>query len=94
MVATFKSSLQNLTPLTTSSKVEPLAKPKTGHKFFENITKPKTKVLPVFGQKLDKSLSFKPKPWLKPFVNTGPWNTVYNVSVALVLPDLHTRFMI
>ena len=44
MAAIFKSSLQNLSPLPTSLKVEPLAKPKTGLKFFVNTTKPKTKV--------------------------------------------------
>ena len=44
MVAIFKSSLQNLSPLPTSLKVEPLAKPKTSLKFFVNSTKPKTKV--------------------------------------------------
>ena len=32
MAAIFKSSLQNLSPLPTSLKVEPLAKPKTGLK--------------------------------------------------------------
>ena len=53
MVAIFKSSLQNLSPLPTSFKVEPLAKPKTGLKFFVNTTKPKTKVLAVFGQKFE-----------------------------------------
>ena len=53
MAAIFKSSLQNLSPLPTSLKVEPLAKPKTGLKFFVNTTKPKTKVLAVFGQKLE-----------------------------------------
>ena len=53
MVAIFKSSLQNLSPLPTSLKVEPLAKPKTGLKFFVNTTKPNTKVLVVFGQKLE-----------------------------------------
>ena len=37
MVAIFKPSLQNLSPL-------PLAKPKTDLKFFVNTTKPKTKV--------------------------------------------------
>ena len=52
MAAIFKSSLQNLSPLPTSLKVEPLAKPKTGLKFFVNTTKPKTKVLAVLGQKL------------------------------------------
>ena len=50
MTAIFKSSLQNLSPLPTSLKVEPLAKPKTGLNFFVNTTKPKTKVLVVFGQ--------------------------------------------
>ena len=50
MAAIFKSSLQNLSPLLTSLKVEPLAKPKTSLKFFVNTTKPKTK---VFGQKLE-----------------------------------------
>ena len=34
MVAIFKSSLQNLSPLPTSFKVKPLLKPKTGLKFF------------------------------------------------------------
>ena len=43
MAAIFKSSLQNLSPLPTSLKVEPLGKPKTGLKFFVNTTKPKTK---------------------------------------------------
>ena len=68
MAARFKSSLQNLSPLPTSLKVEPLAKTKTDLKFFVNTTKPKTKVLAVFGQKLET----EPKPWLRPFVNTGP----------------------
>ena len=73
MAAIFKSSLQNLIPLPTSLRVEPLAKPKTDLKFLVNTTKPKTKILAVFGQKLEtKSLNFKPKPWLRPFVNTGP----------------------
>ena len=36
MAAIFKPSLQNLSPLPTSLKVEPLAKPKTGLKFFAN----------------------------------------------------------
>ena len=53
MVAIFKSSLQNLSPLPNSLRVEALAKPKTGLKFFVNTTKPKTKVLAVFGQKLE-----------------------------------------
>ena len=53
MAAIFKSSLQNLSPLLTSLKVEPLAKPKTSLKFFVNTTKPKTKVLAGFGQKLE-----------------------------------------
>ena len=44
MAAIFKSSLQNLGPLPTSLKVEPLAKPKASLKFFVNTTKPKTKV--------------------------------------------------
>ena len=48
MAAIFKSSLQNLSPLPTSLKVEPLAKHKTGLKFFVNTTKPKTKVLAFF----------------------------------------------
>ena len=52
MAAIFKSSLQNLSPLPTSLKFEPLAKPKTGLKFFVNTTKPKTKVLSVFGRNL------------------------------------------
>ena len=53
MVAIFKSFLQNLSPLPTSLKVEPLAKPKTGLKFFVNTTKPKTKALAVLGLKLE-----------------------------------------
>ena len=40
MAAIFKSSLQNLSPLPTSLKVEPLAKHKTSLKFFLNTTKP------------------------------------------------------
>ena len=57
MAAIFKSSLQNLSPLLTSLKVEPLAKPKTSLKFFVNTTKPKTKVLAVFWQKLETKVS-------------------------------------
>ena len=57
MAAIFKSSLQNLIPLPTSLKVEPLAKPKTGLKFFVNTTKPKTKVLAVLGQKRETEVS-------------------------------------
>ena len=57
MAAIFKSSLQNLSPLPTSFKVEPLAKPKMGLKFFVNTTKPKTKVLAGFGQKLETKVS-------------------------------------
>ena len=48
MAAIFKSSLQNLSPLPTSLKVEPLTKPKTGLKFFVNTTK----VLAVLGRNL------------------------------------------
>ena len=57
MAAIFKSSLQNLSPLLTSLKVEPLVKPKTSLKFFMNTTKPKTKVLAGFGQKLETTVS-------------------------------------
>ena len=57
MVAIFKSALQNLSPLPTSLKVEPLAKPKTGLNFFVNTTKPKTKALAVFGHKLETKVS-------------------------------------
>ena len=57
MTAIFKSSLQNLSPLPTSFKVEPLAKPKTGLKFFVNTTKSKTRGLAVFGQKLETKVS-------------------------------------
>ena len=57
MAAIFKSSFQNLSPLPTSLKVEPLAKPKTGLKFFANTTKPKTRVLPVWRQKLETKVS-------------------------------------
>ena len=52
MAAIFKSSLQNLSPLPTSLKVEPLARPKTGLKFFVNTTKPKTKVLEFLSRNL------------------------------------------
>ena len=57
MVAIFKSSLQNLSSLLTSLKVEPLAKPKTSLKLFVNTTMPKTKVLAVLGQKLETKVS-------------------------------------
>ena len=57
MAAVFKSSLQNLSPPPTSLKIEPLAKPKTGLKFFVNTTKPKTNVLAVLGQKLETKVS-------------------------------------
>ena len=57
MAAIFKPSLQNLSPLPTSLKVEPLAKPKTGLKFFANTAKPKTKVLAGFGQKFETKVS-------------------------------------
>ena len=57
MAAIFKSSLQNLSPLPTSLKVEPLAKPKTGVKFFVNTTKPKTIVLAVVWHKLETKVS-------------------------------------
>ena len=60
MAALFKSSLQNLSPLLTSLKVEPLAKPKTSLKFFVNTTKPKTKVLAGFGQKLETKVNMGP----------------------------------
>ena len=73
MAAIFKSSLQNLSPLLTSLKVEPLAKPKTSLKFFVNTTKPKTRILAGFGQKLEtKVSSLSLKSWLRPFVHTGP----------------------
>ena len=52
MAAIFKSSLQNLSPLLTSLKVEPLAKPKTSLKFIVNTTKPKTKVFADLGRNL------------------------------------------
>ena len=55
MAAIFKSSLQNLSPLVTNLKVEPL--PKTSLTFFVNTTKPKTKVLAGFGQKLETKVS-------------------------------------
>ena len=55
MATIFKSSLQNLSPLPTSLKVEPLANPKTGLKFFVNTTK--TKVLAVFGENLETKVS-------------------------------------
>ena len=57
MAAIFKSSLQNLSPLSSSLKVEPLAKPKTGLKFFMNTAKLQTKVLAVLGRKLETKVS-------------------------------------
>ena len=57
MAAIFKSSLQNLNPLPTHLKVEPLAKPKTSLKFFVNTNKPKTKDFEVFEQKLETKVS-------------------------------------
>ena len=51
MAAIFKSSLQNLSPLPTSVKVELLAKPKTGLKFFVYTTKPKRKIFRNLRQK-------------------------------------------
>ena len=57
MAAIFKSSLQHLSPLPTSLKAEPLAKPKTGLKFSVSTTKPVKKVLAVFGQKLETKVS-------------------------------------
>ena len=57
MTAIFKSYLQKLSPLPTSLKVDPLAKPKTGIKFFVNSTKLKIKALAVFGQKLETKVS-------------------------------------
>ena len=57
MAAIFKSSVQNLSPLLTSLKIEPLGKPKTSLKCFVNNTKPKTKVLAGFGQKLETKVS-------------------------------------
>ena len=57
MAAIFKSSVQNLSPLPTSLRGEPLAKPKTGLKLFVNTTKPKTKIFAVFGQKLETKVS-------------------------------------
>ena len=41
----------------------------TGLKFFVNTTKSMTKFMT---HTYDKSLKFKPKPLLRPFVNTGP----------------------
>ena len=72
MATIFESSVQNLSPLLTSLKVEPLAKPKTSLKFFVNTTKPKTKVLAGFGQKLET------KVLAKTFVNTDP-DVPYNM---------------
>ena len=57
MEAIFKSSLQNLSQLPNSLRVETLAEPKTGLKFFVNTTKLKTKVLAVLGQKLETKIS-------------------------------------
>ena len=57
MAAIYKSSLQNLSPLLASLKVEPLAKPKTSLTFFVNTTKPKTKVLAGFVQKVETKVS-------------------------------------
>ena len=51
MAAIFKSSLQNLSPLSQGLNF------KTGLKFFVNTNKPKKKVLAVFGQKLETKVS-------------------------------------
>ena len=84
MAAIFKSSLQNLSPLPTSLKVEPLAKPKTGLKFFVNTTKPKTKVLAVFGQKLKVSTLS-----LRPVMNTGPGVQHINMEKTYVQQNIY-----
>ena len=80
MATIFKSSLQNLSLLPTSLKVEPLAKPKTGLKFFENTTKPKTKV---------STLSLNPKTFceyrswsVKEYLSWGEQVFVYLMSVT------------
>ena len=57
MAAIFKPFSENLSPLPTSLKVEPSAKPKTSLKFFVNTTMPKTKVFTVFQQKLETKVS-------------------------------------
>ena len=57
MAAIFKSSLHNLSPLPTSLKIEPLAKPKISLKLFVNTAKPKTKVLAGFGQEFETKVS-------------------------------------
>ena len=72
MAAIFNSSLQNLSPLLTSLKVEPLAKPKTSLEFFVNTTKPKTKVLAGFGQKLETKVSTFSLSPAKTFREYGP----------------------
>ena len=71
MAAIFNSSLENLSLLQTSLKDEPLAKPKTGLKFFVNTTKPKTKA--VFGQKLETKVSTLSLSLAKTFCEYGPW---------------------
>ena len=52
MAAIFKSSLQNLSPLSTSLKVKPLFKLKSGLNFFVNTAKTNTKVLAIYLRKL------------------------------------------
>ena len=53
----FKTTSKYLSLLLASLKVEPLANRKSGIKFFVNTTKPKTRVLAVFGQKLKAKVS-------------------------------------
>ena len=55
--------------LCTCLKFKLFFKPMTGLKFFVNTTKSMTKFMTHI---YDKSLKFKPKPLLRPFVNTGP----------------------
>ena len=73
MAAIFKSSLQNLSPLPASLKVEPSAKPKTGLKFFVDTAKPKTNDLAVFGVVGNKYMADKIKYLIKySWLNTAP----------------------
>ena len=58
MAAIFKSSLQNLSPgYQPVLKLSPWLSLRKVLNFFVNTTKPKTKVLAVFGQKLETKVS-------------------------------------
>ena len=59
-----------------------------GLKFFVNTTKPITKFKTHI---YDISLKCKPKPLLRPFMNTGPWlSGQFHVAMCLVDAGNHS----